>query len=247
MHLYHCDDIISVSIAQGVFRMEKLTIYHGSINIIEKPVYHGGKAENDYGFGFYCTENLELAKEWACSNSDTKGYANKYTINIEGLNILDLTDKKYSILNWMAILLKHRNFDLNNETSIEARDYLIRNFYIDVEQYDVVIGYRADDSYFKFAKDFVNNTISVQKLGKAMELGQLGNQVVIISQKAFDCLNYVEADEADSLIYYPKRKARDEKAREDYSSGKNNKEDIKNALYVIDIIRKGLKNGDKII
>ena len=161
--------------------MKKLTIYHGSRDIIEKPYYHGGKAENDYGFGFYCTESLELAKECACSNSDTKGYANKYTIDIEGLRVLDLTDNKNTFLNWIAILLKHRNFGLNNQTSIEAKDYLIKNFYIDVEQYDIVIGYRADDSYFKFAKDFVNNTVSVQKLGKAMELGQLGNQVVLIS------------------------------------------------------------------
>lgn len=224
--------------------MKHLTIYHGSRDIIEKPYYHGGKAENDYGFGFYCTESLELAKEWACSNSDTKGYANKYTIDIEDLKILDLTDKKYTILNWIAILLKHRNFGLNNETSIEAKDYLIKNFYIDVEQYDIVIGYRADDSYFKFAKDFVSNTISVQKLGKAMELGQLGNQVVLISQRAFNALKFVEVEEADSLIYYPKRKLRDEKAREDYAEGKNSKEDIKNAIYVVDIIRKGLKNGD---
>ena len=227
--------------------MKKLTIYHGSRDIIEKPYYHGGKAENDYGFGFYCTESLELAKEWACSNSDTKGYANKYTIDIEGLRVLDLTDNKNTFLNWIAILLKHRNFGLNNQTSIEAKDYLIKNFYIDVEQYDIVIGYRADDSYFKFAKDFVNNTVSVQKLGKAMELGQLGDQVVLISQKAFHTLNFVEAEEADSLIYYPKRKSRDEKAREDYADGKYSKEDIKDAIYVVDIIRKGLKNGDQII
>lgn len=227
--------------------MNKLTIYHGTRDVIEKQYYHGGNSKNDYGFGFYCTESLELAKEWACSNSDTKGYANKYTIDLEGLRVLNLIDEKYTILNWIAILLKHRNFGLNNETAIEAKDYLIKNFYIDVEQYDIVIGYRADDSYFKFAKDFVNNTISVQKLGKAMKFGQLGRQVVLISQKSFDALNFVEAEEADSLLYYPKRKLRDEKAREDYASGKYSKEDIKNAIYVVDIIRKGLKNGDQII
>ena len=55
--------------------MSKLIIYHGSENIIEKPYYHGGKKENDYGYGFYCTENIELAKEWACSNNETNGFA----------------------------------------------------------------------------------------------------------------------------------------------------------------------------
>lgn len=37
--------------------MSKLIIYHGSKDIVEKPYYHCEKAENDYGFGFYCTES----------------------------------------------------------------------------------------------------------------------------------------------------------------------------------------------
>lgn len=146
--------------------MTRLIIYHGSKNIIEKPYYHGGKLQNDYGYGFYCTESLELAKEWASNNKETNGYANKYSIDLEGLKILDLSNEKYSILNWMAILLKFRTFDLSNEMSIKAKEYLLNNFYIDVNDYDIVIGYRADDSYFSFAKDFLNNTISVQKLKK---------------------------------------------------------------------------------
>ena len=47
--------------------MSKLVLYHGSPGIIEKPVFGKGKAYNDYGRGFYCTEHIELAKEWACT------------------------------------------------------------------------------------------------------------------------------------------------------------------------------------
>lgn len=157
--------------------MSKLVIYHGSKDIIEKPYFHGGKAENDYGFGFYCTESLELAKEWSCSNNENNGFANKYSIDLSGLKILDLTDKRYSILNWIAILLKFRTFDLSNDISIQAKEYLLQNFYIDVNNYDIVIVYRADDSYFSFARDFVNNTISVRKLSQAMELVNLGSKL----------------------------------------------------------------------
>ena len=196
--------------------MSKLIIYHGSKDIIEKPYYHGGKAENDYGFGFYCTESLELAKEWSCSNNENNGFANKYSIDLSGLKILDLTDKRYSILNWIAILLKFRTFDLINDISIQAKEYLIKNFYIDVNKYDIVIGYRADDSYFSFARDFVNNTIPVRKLSQAMELGQLGKQVVIVSELAFSKLHFEGFDTADRLEYFTERKARDEEAREDY-------------------------------
>ena len=43
----------------------KKTIWHGSPEIIEKPILGLGKENNDYGLGFYCTETLEPAKECA--------------------------------------------------------------------------------------------------------------------------------------------------------------------------------------
>lgn len=227
--------------------MTEIYIYHGSKNIVEKPYYHGGKAENDYGFGFYCTKSLELAKEWSCSNNENNGFANKYMIDTQGLRVLDLTNKRYTILNWIAILLKFRTFDLTNEISKQAKDYLIENFYIDVEQYDIVVGYRADDSYFSFARDFVNNTISVRQLSKAMELGELGEQVVIVSRKAYSQLTFLGFEPVDHLEYYAKRKARDQKARNEYLHGDIRKVSLENDMFVIDIIRRGLKYGDEIL
>lgn len=52
----------------------------------------------------------------------------------------------------MAILLKFRTFDVNSPISEQAKEYLLKNFYVNVEEYDVIIGYRADDSYFSFAR-----------------------------------------------------------------------------------------------
>ena len=49
-------------------------LYHGSCSIIEKPVFGQGKRYNDYGLGFYCTDSLEMAKEWGVSH-DKDGYA----------------------------------------------------------------------------------------------------------------------------------------------------------------------------
>lgn len=37
-------------------------IYHGSRDIVKKPVYGKGKTYNDYGSGFYCTDTIEMAK-----------------------------------------------------------------------------------------------------------------------------------------------------------------------------------------
>ena len=51
------------------------TIYHGSEFIIEKPEYLKGNIHNDYGLGFYCCSNKELAKEWAAKRSGN-GFVN---------------------------------------------------------------------------------------------------------------------------------------------------------------------------
>ena len=39
----------------------KKILYHGSEFLIEKPEFGKGARHNDYGRGFYCTENIELA------------------------------------------------------------------------------------------------------------------------------------------------------------------------------------------
>ena len=223
-----------------------MIIYHGSKDIIESPEFGKGNRKNDYGLGFYCTENVELAKEWACSNNETNGYANQYEIDLSSYKVLDLREEKYSILNWMALLLKFRTFDVNTPISVQAKEYILENFYVDVEEYDVIIGYRADDSYFSFAKDFINNTISVEQLAEAMRLGELGIQIVLKSKKAFDTVKYISYELAESKEYYVKRVSRDKKARETYLSGYRQNL-VTDGLFVMDIIRKGLKNGDKIL
>ena len=223
-----------------------MIIYHGSKDIIEKPEFGKGNQKNDYGLGFYCTENVELAKEWACSNNETNGYANQYEIDLSDYKVLDLREEKYSILNWMALLLKFRTFDVNTPISAQAKEYILENFYVDVEEYDVIIGYRADDSYFSFAKDFINNTISVEQLAEAMCLGELGIQIVLKSKKAFDAVKYKSYELAECKEYYVKRVSRDKKARETYLSGYR-QDLVSDGLFVLDIIRKGLKDGDKIL
>ena len=223
-----------------------MIIYHGSKDIIEKPEFGKGNKKNDYGLGFYCTENVELAKEWACSNNETNGYANQYEIDLSAYKVLDLREEKYSILNWMALLLKFRTFDVNTPISAQAKEYILENFYVNVEEYDVIIGYRADDSYFSFAKDFINNTISVEQLAVAMRLGELGIQIVLKSKRAFDTVKYISYELAECKEYYVKRVSRDKKARETYLSD-HRQNLVYDGLFVMDIIRKGLKNGDKIL
>lgn len=221
-----------------------LTIYHGSKDKIIQPIYGFGKKYNDYGLGFYCTENLELAKEWACTEN-LEGYANQYQLDMRNLSVLNLT-KDYHILNWLAILLENRSFELNNnELMVQAKQYILDTFLPDYRNYDVIIGYRADDSYFQFAKDFIQGTISLKTLGEAMRLGKLGEQIVLKSEKAFQTIKFAGYEKVDHKEYFSKRAQRDNKARNDYCTYLKNKKFDKNDIYIIDILREEMKNDDQ--
>ena len=222
---------------------DKLVIYHGSPKIIEKPVFGAGNPNNDYGLGFYCTETLDLAKEWACS-VESDGYANKYALNMNGLSVLSLTSGDYNILNWLSVLLENRKFRLTNDIARQARQYIFDNFSVDYKNYDIIKGYRADDSYFAFATAFLNNTISVSQLEKAMVLGKLGEQVVLMSEKAFDALTFGKAIPAPKEIYLPKKLARDTSAREEFFRERE-RGNVLTEKYMLDIIREGWKNDDE--
>lgn len=219
---------------------KKLTLYHGSTQIISKPEKEKGKPHNDYGQGFYCTENYNLACEWAAKNKGVQGYVNTYTLEIDNLKILNLSEPRFNILNWLAILLSNRTFALTSQISEEAKRYLLNNFSIDTNPYDIITGYRADDSYFSFAEDFLNNTISIEKLSEAMKLGKLGMQIALMSENAFDLLEFKESETVNPL-FYGKYLSRDLKARNDY---KKSKTSASSGLYIIDIIREEIKNGD---
>ena len=157
-----------------------MLVQHGSDHIIEVPKYNGSKRTNDYGYGFYTTEDIELAKEWACSDNQD-GFANVYDVDLTGLRILNLNDPEYNILNWLSILTKYRSYWQRGSVAEEAKKYLQQHFFIDPSEFDIIIGYRADDSYFSFAQDFVSGTISLAKLFEAMRLGKLGEQRQISS------------------------------------------------------------------
>ena len=219
-----------------------MIIYHGSENIIEKPQYGYGRTNNDYGRGFYCTKELELAKEWACGDN-RDGWANRYELDDSDLKVLNLNEEPYNILNWLALLADNRTYWQNGSISFEAMKYLRDVFLIDISEYDVIIGYRADDSYFSFAQDFVSGVISLQKLSKAMRLGKLGEQIVLKSRKAFDNLTFIDNIVAPSEVYFPERSKRDSNARRDYRKIRDEGVDIQE-LFMIDIMREGITNGD---
>ena len=224
-----------------------MKIYHGSPMEIPKPLLSKGKPNNDYGRGFYCTEDVKMAREWACKGKEPPGFANAYELFADDLSILNLSAPEYTILNWIAVLLANRTFALDSDIALEVRDYLIANFMPPVLESDVVIGYRADDSYFSYADSFVNNALSVRRLDEALHLGRLGMQVALRTDRAFENLTYLGSEQVSWDEYHPRYVARDSDARSQWRTAVKKGGRAADDVFAIDIIRRNLRHGDPIL
>ncbi len=222
--------------------MSKIVLYHGSQEVVRKPLFKHGKVFNDYGQGFYLTENIELAKEWGPLDNSL-GYVNEYLLDCKDLKILNLLSSKYNVLNWLAILIDNRKIDLKLPIQMQGKEYILSHFLPNYKDYDLIIGYRADDAYFSFVRYFLNNRITISQLSQAMKLGKLGEQYFLQSEKAFKKISFQNAYKIDDIKYFKNRIKRDEEARSKFNTLINTP-DI-NGLYLIDIIREGITNDDE--
>ncbi len=220
--------------------VKTMTIYHGSHEIVEQPMLEKGKIYNDYGQGFYCTEHIELAKEWAC-RENRPAFACEYELDLTGLKVLNLSLDSYSALQWLAILMNNRVVRLSAPVHKYGLQWLAEHHLIDISEYDVIIGYRADDSYFQFVRTFLDNTISLGQLERAMRLGDWGEQIVLKSEKAFRQIAYKKVYAVDNSIYYSKRIQRDAMARQTFLKLI---EDIDlHGTFLHDLMKEGVVDG----
>ena len=219
------------------------TLYHGSKERIVKPLFGAGKRGNDYGRGFYCTESEELAMEWAVG-MDHDGWASVYSMKDDGLNVLDLNSEPYCLLHWLAVLLENRQFETEYGLPSEAKEYLTTRFAVPYRSADVIVGYRADDSYFTFAQDFISGAISYSQLASAMRLGRLGNQYVIKSRKAFGRIKHLESHPASRSDWLERKNERDRAARQEYLNGLRHRR-VPGDLRIDRIIDEGIGPDDE--
>ena len=84
-----------------------MILYHGSESIVNEPTIDLKKTKDDFGPGFYLTDDRELASEWACSGNGS-GYVSGYRIDTSDLNILDLDTADDGTLQWLSLLLRNR-------------------------------------------------------------------------------------------------------------------------------------------
>lgn len=217
------------------------TIYHGSDHIIKKPIFNfdGADENTDYGKAIYCTFDKEAGKEWACKKSK-RGILNEYEFNNKDLKVLDLTKPPFTVLNWIAILLEHRKIDPHYYSTFKDRFDYLKQFNVDLTKYDYIIGYRADDAYFKFPLMFIEGQLIIEKMEEIYKLGDLGIQIVPYSEKAFEKIKFAKSEDVDEEYHY-KYKRRVEEANDRFSNFLA-EQDYKNGHTIIDLMRQNDTN-----
>lgn len=172
--------------------MEKLILFHGTPDRIVVPTFGKGEEKHDYGQGFYLSESIDLAKEWAvCRPNEERGWVHKYELETDDLRILDFQEK--GVLPWLAELMKHRDAADSKRYRMLAKKF-IEKYGIDTESYDLIRGWRANASYFYIAKEFVRDNIDMDILEELLSLGGLGIQYCIKTELAYSGLHEVEED-----------------------------------------------------
>ncbi len=185
--------------------MPEIILYHGSARCVQTPRYGYPNGHNDFGAGFYCTEDEELGREWAVDDG-RDGYLNRYSLNMDGLKVLDLGAKEYSVLHWAELVCANRLLYEDGMDVAGAREYLASHFSLNPDGYDIITGSPADDCNLAFLMDFMTNRLPVQGLAKALRTDGR-TQIVLKSPEAFARLRH-EGSEPVSKTYGHSRKLR---------------------------------------
>lgn len=169
-----------------------IRVFHGSDHVLKRPRYMGGKEDNDYGNGFYTTEYKDKAESWAALNGDPKkSIVNVYDLDIDALEMADLHE--FGVLAWVAEVVANRG--VNQEAAGIVGSRLMSLYRPDLDSYDLIKGYRADDSYTQVIEAFLTNQINVYEVERLFYKGSLGNQIFLKSEKAFQNIRWVDAYE----------------------------------------------------
>ena len=224
-----------------------MLLYHGSGGVVPRIDWNRCRDRNDYGKAFYLCPEFNRAAEWAVIyhyDEEKKEIptVNKYEFNPGNIPYFDFMDGTHTVLEWLATLLFYRTLRLNDIEQYRA-NLLIENYAqnLNPNDYAYIVGYRADDGYFRIATSFLDGLYDIQSLKRAMAAGHLLDQWAIKNDKGAEALTLIDAyvltPEERQLYWQSARNITNDATRlvESLSGGKG--------YFILDIVR-ALENND---
>lgn len=159
-----------------------ITLYHGGVMVIEKPLAKIGRKNLDFGPGFYLTRRLQQAVDWAVKagrQQMEKPVVNEYSLDFESLT------KGY----------KYKVFEHYDSQWL---DFIVRcrQGYDPSSDYDCIEGGVANDRVIDTVEGYINGTIDERHALAELSKHQPNNQICLLDQKLVDeCLSFVKTVE----------------------------------------------------
>lgn len=155
-----------------------MKLYHGSKDIVDKPLVSYGRDNLDFGKGFYTTSVQAQAENWVQRFIllDHKGYINVYDYDEAEART------KY----------RYKNFPEYNE---EWLDFILacRNGSKIYQDYDIIEGGIANDKVFNTVELYFQNLIDKETALSRLKYEKPNNQICFINQKVQDAVLHFES------------------------------------------------------
>ena len=158
-----------------------MTLYHGSLEIVEKPAILEPNHTMDYGKGFYTTTSKDQADKWVIRKitavNQPKGFTNIYSFDETVLDTLKVLKFDSPDEDWL-------DFVMNNRTD--------KNF---THDYDIVYGPVANDRVYAAFAFYEEGMLDKQGLIRELRAYKLADQLLFHTEKALNYLHFVKAEE----------------------------------------------------
>ena len=151
-----------------------IKVYHGSTVEVKKPDVTYGRFDIDFGQGFYVTQNKEMAYKWAARKNSS--VVSEYNLNTDELRSITLKADKQ----WLDFVAANRGYSKTK---------------YDVSQLDLIIGPVADDNLYGTMENYFDGSIDAETTVKILNVMDYSEQIVLKTQKAQECIEFVKAIE----------------------------------------------------
>lgn len=150
--------------------MEKLTLYHGSTDIVERPLVSIGRKDLDFGPGFYLTPLHEQASQWAKRTMTIRKAAQAI------VNVYEFT---------LPTDCNIKRFDAYDK---EWLDFIVdsRKGKCPWEGYDIIEGGVANDRVIDAVEAYINGYADVEHTLRQLVYHKPNYQICILNQQITD-------------------------------------------------------------
>lgn len=159
-----------------------MIVYHGSTEIVSNPLVSVGRANLDFGQGFYVTTMKGQAVSWALRpmNGSMDKYLNTYEFKIDAIG------RKFKILSFDSYNRKWLDFVVGNRRGESLW-----------KPYGIVMGGVANDRVFNTVELYANGLINADEALQRLKKHKPNNQICILKQEIID--NYLKFLKSEKL------------------------------------------------